>query len=514
MARQEEYKGPETENQPQPQLQRSERLGQPGHQLGQLYLSSLRQPGLRPPIPFTAPRPQAHDQPDQFELSQEAIAALIEYENKISNDADLKTKRRVVYDSQISSSDPSYLGLSIDGGGIRGLMSAIWLTKLEELIGDKPNLYKAFDCVGGTSVGGIIALGVAHGIKASVLEELLVNQADKVFSQRLKGPLKIFKGLSSFFTSSYDHEPLENLLKEMFSETPLREARIPVLITSCTAKGQPFLFESHGPTKDFLMWEAARCTSAAPTYFKGFDLQVPKSLIRNDLGKFGTEESNNRWYNTKMAPEPRFSWKVDSQTNQVIPNCNEENGRDTEFHPLQEEKETLTLFDGGVWMNNPSMLVLASILRDKQADFRQTYLLSLGTGTTAVSSRAGIPQDAGLFSAIQPTIDALMESNSMATDITIESMFSAQTAASIQHHSRDYKITYNGRGRYEKTKRYINYCRLNPVLYEPIMLDGIKKENIATLKNVANDPTTGIDSEIESFYDDVIRLKLENGKSN
>jgi patatin-like phospholipase/acyl hydrolase len=56
-----------------------------------------------------------------------------------------------------------YKILSIDGGGIKGLYSAIILERFEEEYGP---LHRHFDLICGTSTGGIIALALAAGIPA------------------------------------------------------------------------------------------------------------------------------------------------------------------------------------------------------------------------------------------------------------------------------------------------------------------------------------------------------------
>ena len=48
--------------------------------------------------------------------------------------------------------------LSIDGGGIRGIIPAIILGELQKRLGR--NVYEIFDLIAGTSTGGIIALGI------------------------------------------------------------------------------------------------------------------------------------------------------------------------------------------------------------------------------------------------------------------------------------------------------------------------------------------------------------------
>lgn len=48
------------------------------------------------------------------------------------------------------------IGLSLDGGGVRGMLLATQLNYLADRVGYP--LHKIFDCIGGTSIGGILAL--------------------------------------------------------------------------------------------------------------------------------------------------------------------------------------------------------------------------------------------------------------------------------------------------------------------------------------------------------------------
>lgn len=59
---------------------------------------------------------------------------------------------------------PKYVVLSIDGGGIRGLVPAIVLEALENEIGQPINTF--VDLLSGTSTGGILAIGLSTGVKA------------------------------------------------------------------------------------------------------------------------------------------------------------------------------------------------------------------------------------------------------------------------------------------------------------------------------------------------------------
>ena len=54
--------------------------------------------------------------------------------------------------------------LSIDGGGIKGLLPASYLAAIERDFLDGGRIADRFDMVAGTSTGGIIALGLAKGM--------------------------------------------------------------------------------------------------------------------------------------------------------------------------------------------------------------------------------------------------------------------------------------------------------------------------------------------------------------
>ena len=69
--------------------------------------------------------------------------------------------------------------LSIDGGGLRGLMPATFLAELEKLV-SKPLCYY-FDLVCGTSTGGIIALAIASEQSMSVVQQLYEDKASDIF---------------------------------------------------------------------------------------------------------------------------------------------------------------------------------------------------------------------------------------------------------------------------------------------------------------------------------------------
>ncbi|HEY4732792.1 MAG TPA: patatin-like phospholipase family protein, partial [Gammaproteobacteria bacterium] len=75
-----------------------------------------------------------------------------------------------------------YRILALDGGGIRGLITAVWLDRLEKKLTGP--LYKHFDLIAGTSTGSILACGVAMGLSAGAIIDLYLNNAGAIFPGR------------------------------------------------------------------------------------------------------------------------------------------------------------------------------------------------------------------------------------------------------------------------------------------------------------------------------------------
>ncbi|PGZ46219.1 hypothetical protein COE56_24970 [Bacillus anthracis] len=153
--------------------------------------------------------------------------------------------------------------LAIDGGGMKGVFPAKYLSDVEEQI-SKP-IHEYFDLIAGTSTGGIIALGLANGIPAKNILELYINNGKNIFGKkRIKS--------RAFFHSKYKNDGLIQVLKETFGNTLLKEAKTMVCVPSIEhQKASPKVYKTpHHPNfiKDgnIEMWKIALATSAAPTY--------------------------------------------------------------------------------------------------------------------------------------------------------------------------------------------------------------------------------------------------------
>ena len=268
----------------------------------------------------------------------------------------------------IRSQERNYVtGISIDGGGMRGIMPALWVEEIEKIT-NRP-VHKLFNHVGGTSIGGILALGytapVNNGkpLSSRTFVELFEKRGEEIFPQRSKYNIfgKIYDKFREIIHSRYNPAPLENLLKEYFKEGTLGNVLSNVMVTSLSATTHdPILFESfRNSHKGYFLWQIGRATSAAPTFF------------------------------------PSYSF---------------ESG--------------LQLIDGGMYYNNPTSLLMdsmhnAALERDEYLLPSEVIMVSLGTGEPL---RTSIPSNAGWGNAAKPVIDTLMNTSSRAVHQRIQQL--------------------------------------------------------------------------------------------
>jgi patatin-like phospholipase/acyl hydrolase len=175
--------------------------------------------------------------------------------------------------------------LSIDGGGIRGLIPAMILAKIEEMT-SKP-ICQLFDLIAGTSTGGILSLALTVPSKdnkdmpahsAEDLIKLYTDKGKKIFSSNIFHKISSLDGVSE---EKYPATGIESVLKEYFGQSMLSDSLTHVLVPAYElGLRSPFFFKSRhakNPKKenhDFQMWQIARSTSAAPTYFEPYKLDI------------------------------------------------------------------------------------------------------------------------------------------------------------------------------------------------------------------------------------------------
>lgn len=241
-------------------------------------------------------------------------------------------------------SETKFKILSIDGGGIRGIFPAMFLTEFEAKLkadgNPKWQVYQNFDFICGTSTGGIMAIALSLGIPAKEIYDLYYNNAGKIFGNK-KGLLR------SFFSATHERDELEKLIRKKFkkankgTDPRLRDCKIPTCVTIYDLQeGCPSVLKSKyhkNFVRDFHIpaYQAALATSAAPTYFN------PYSAKYTDLA--GIEKP----FNNKI--------------------------------------------DGGVFCNNPALTAIVEVQKAFNKKLEDISVLSIGTGHQKFS-------DAGILS--------------------------------------------------------------------------------------------------------------------
>ncbi|KAL2820557.1 hypothetical protein BDW59DRAFT_174473 [Aspergillus cavernicola] len=164
--------------------------------------------------------------------------------------------------------------LSLDGGGIRGIVELTILQQIEKALGPGLYIQDFFDLIVGTSTGGIIALGLgARGLSVQESIYEFRRLCKKAFTRRKGAGIP---GLERIITASnhskYETRPFEDALKSIYEENRLFGGSRHNMEPSCLrrlTKSYRF-YRSERPENEVKIWEAARATSAAPRIFKPF----------------------------------------------------------------------------------------------------------------------------------------------------------------------------------------------------------------------------------------------------
>ncbi len=167
--------------------------------------------------------------------------------------------------------------LSLSGGGIRGLYTVTVLADIEEMLAEGDENYsiaRHFDMLAGTSIGGIISIGLASGLTARRMKELLYENRLKIFPNRPWYKLPGVKLLHMAFGALYNSNTLIKILEDEIGDKRIRESICYLCIPAVNGtNGQAKVYKTpHHPEKTWdgkkRLIDAAVATSSAPTYFK------------------------------------------------------------------------------------------------------------------------------------------------------------------------------------------------------------------------------------------------------
>ncbi|MDP9344156.1 MAG: patatin-like phospholipase family protein [Actinomycetota bacterium] len=267
--------------------------------------------------------------------------------------------------------------LAIDGGGIRGLIPAIVLAEVEQRTGRA--IADCFDLIAGTSTGGILACALTRPgpggsrYSAQELNGLYESEGPKIFDRSL---LKEIVSIDGNIDERYDDDGLNTALRDYLGDDRISEARTDILVTAYDIERRgAWFFRSAlartDPTRDFTMADAARATSAAPTYFE-------PALVRPVAGG-----------------------------------------------------EASALIDGGVFAVNPSMCALAEVAHAGRRDEIE-LLASLGTGSHTRPLHYADVRGWGRLEWAAPIIDVVFDGVADTTEFELRQLLAPERYLRLQ----------------------------------------------------------------------------------
>lgn len=267
--------------------------------------------------------------------------------------------------------------LSIDGGGMKGIISSIVLAKLEKYLQEyssdsKSSLTDYFDLVAGTSTGSILtALLLCPGEQGMPKYspedalELYLTKGKEMFRKRAFYPVNTLFGL---FNSKYTNKYFSQELRNYFGELKMSELRKPSLIVSYDMKTRKTLFInsescSKNEKRDMDVADAVLASCSAPTYFP--------------------------------------------------PVCSRKYGDCVDC-----------LIDGGVSANNPAMSAMVEALKMPAVnEIKDVYVLSVGNIASPKTYSYKEAKNWGLIDYAVPIIDIIMESSEEIVDYQMKKIY-------------------------------------------------------------------------------------------
>jgi predicted acylesterase/phospholipase RssA len=186
--------------------------------------------------------------------------------------------------------------LSIDGGGIRGIIPAMLLERIEAATG-RP-IARQFDVIVGTSTGGIMALLLtvpgpdgAPRYTAAHITELYTQHGRDLFS----APPGYGQGRPPGTFPRYPAESVTATLNPYFGEVTLSQALTHVVVSAYdleTCRPAVFQYPLSRPDPDFYMRDLARATSAFPGLFPAAEICSVEQTVTRRLIDGGVMSAN------------------------------------------------------------------------------------------------------------------------------------------------------------------------------------------------------------------------------
>ena len=166
--------------------------------------------------------------------------------------------------------------LSLDGGGIKGLYSASLLAIIEEKLTDGKPVAEYFDMIAGTSTGGVIAIALGLKKPAAQIRRLYVERGNRIFPPWRRRLSALAFAWQMFFPL-HSHKALEAELYALFGNARYGDSESRLVVPAFLVPSAEIVVLKTDHHQDFkndwkmLAWEAARATSAAPTFLRGHE---------------------------------------------------------------------------------------------------------------------------------------------------------------------------------------------------------------------------------------------------
>ena len=134
--------------------------------------------------------------------------------------------------------------LSIDGGGICGILPAAVLAELERrFLGGRP-ISGYFDMIAGTSTGGIIALALGAGMNSAAIRDIYIGRGGLIFPPRGWAARRLLQ-LRRLVRYGYDAKALEDQLSRIFHARVFGDTRVRLCIPSFEGRhGEPWIYKT------------------------------------------------------------------------------------------------------------------------------------------------------------------------------------------------------------------------------------------------------------------------------
>ncbi|KAL2538092.1 Patatin-like protein 2 [Forsythia ovata] len=292
--------------------------------------------------------------------------------------------------------------LSIDGGGIRGIIPGTILefleSQLQELDGEDARLADYFDVIAGTSTGGLVTAMLTAPDKnnrplfaAKDITPFYLEHSPNIFPQKCGLIGYLGRLLKSLVGPKYDGEYLHKVIREKLGETRLDETLTNVVIPTFSIKNlQPIVFSTYqairSPSLDARLSDICIGTSAAPTYLPAYPFK--NKYKQGDVREFD-------------------------------------------------------LVDGGVAANNPALVAISQITKQildgnpdffpiKPLDYGRFLVISLGTGSSKAQKKYSAQEAAKwgvlgwlLNGGSTPIVDVFTQASADMVDLHISVVFQA-----------------------------------------------------------------------------------------